>query len=79
MKRMEWHCRMRRILSLCDFTGNWSQPYVDAGYDVVRVDLQHGGDVRLMEKGDAPVHGILAAPPLHMFCQFRRSLEKIRV
>ncbi len=54
---------MNRILSLCDYTGNWSQPYVEAGYDVVRVDLQHGGDVRLLQKDTSPVHGILAAPP----------------
>lgn len=57
---------MRRILSLCDYTGNWSQPYADAGYDVVRIDLQHGGDVRLLEMDTKPVHGILAAPPAHV-------------
>ncbi len=32
--------RGRVILSLCDHTGNWSQPYADAGYEVVRVDLK---------------------------------------
>lgn len=69
---------MRRILSLCDYTGNWSQPYTDAGYDVVRVDLQHGGDVRLLEKDQKPVHGILAAPPLHMFCVIRSALAAQR-
>ncbi|MDR2893016.1 MAG: hypothetical protein LBV80_08030 [Deltaproteobacteria bacterium] len=57
---------MRRILSLCDFSGTWSQPYVDAGYDVIRVDLQHGQDVRLLERMDN-IHGILAAPPCTCF------------
>jgi hypothetical protein len=51
------------ILSLCDFSGNWSKPYEDRGYDVVRVDLKHGQDVRLLEIPSYPVRGILAAPP----------------
>lgn len=56
------------VLSLCDFSGAWSQPYVDAGYDVIRIDLQHGGDVRLL-RVDAlpPVRGVLAAPPCTEF------------
>lgn len=55
------------ILSLCDYTGNWSAPYAEAGYDVRRVDLQHGQDVRLLEHLRLPVHGILAAPPCTAF------------
>lgn len=56
------------ILSLCDFSGAWSQPYADAGYDVIRVDLQHGDDVRLLRVDDLPpVRGILAAPPCTEF------------
>ena len=35
----------KTILSLFDRTGVWSQPYVDAGYNVVRVDLADGLDV----------------------------------
>ena len=57
----------RTILSLCDYTGNWSAPYADAGYDVVRVDLKTGTDIRLMERISRPVWGILAAPPCTMF------------
>lgn len=58
---------MRRILSLCDYSGAWSQPYVDAGYDVIRIDIQTDGrDVRLLERMDN-VHGILAAPPCTCF------------
>ena len=56
----------RTILSLCDYTGNWSRPYRDAGYNVIQVDLKHGDDVRLFQyQGD--VHGILAAPPCTAF------------
>lgn len=55
------------ILSLCDYTGNWSRPYEEAGYSVVRIDLQSGKDVRLLECITAPVHGILAAPPCTAF------------
>jgi len=31
----------RLILSLCDYSGVWSRPYVEAGYRVVRVDLDY--------------------------------------
>ena len=57
------------ILDLCAGTGSWSQPYVDAGYDVVRVDLPR--DVRLLERLDVPVRGILTAPPCTYFCRMR--------
>lgn len=56
------------ILSLCDYSGSWSRPYADAGYEVVRVDLQHGQDVRLM-RWPGRVHGILAAPPCTHFAR----------
>jgi hypothetical protein len=55
------------ILSLCDYSGAWAKPYKDAGYDVRLVDLKNGQDVRLLEWIDAPVHGILAAPPCTVF------------
>jgi hypothetical protein len=58
---------MLTILSLCDFTGNWSRPYEEAGYEVLRVDLQRGEDVRLMRHLGRPIHGILAAPPCDHF------------
>lgn len=30
------------VISLCDLTGNFTQPWVDAGYDAILVDPQHG-------------------------------------
>ena len=66
------------VLSLCDYTGNWAKPYEDAGYDVQRIDLKRGGDVRFLEfLGN--VHGILAAPPCTCFAssgaRWKRSKE----
>jgi hypothetical protein len=58
----------KTILSLCDHSGTWSAPYTEAGYDVHRVDLQDGQDVRLLEY-PGHVHGILAAPPCRVFCR----------
>jgi hypothetical protein len=52
----------RLILSLCDYSGRWSQPYREAGYEVRQYDLKHGSDVRMIKKIDQPVHGVLAAP-----------------
>ena len=37
----------RIVISLCDYSGVWSEPYSEAGYDVVQVDLKHGQDARL--------------------------------
>jgi hypothetical protein len=59
-------CR-KTILSLCDFTGEWSRPYKESDYYVIQVDLELGQDVRLMNFIDGEVHGILAAPPCTVF------------
>ena len=53
------------ILDLCSGSGAWSQPYLEAGYDVRR-STSPDQDVRLWQlPQDLPyrVHGILAAPP----------------
>ena len=55
------------VLSLCDYTGEWSRPYREAGYDVRQVDLRRGEDVRLFEALPYPVRGVLAAPPCTEF------------
>ena len=57
----------RTVLSLCDYSGNWSQPYRDTGYKVVQVDLKRGQDVRTLKHLGSSVHGILAAPPCTHF------------
>lgn len=71
--------KYRTILDLCSGSGAWSQPYVDAGYTVIRVDLPD--DVRLVEYPDK-VHGILAAPPCTMFAssgaRWPRTKDEIR-
>jgi hypothetical protein len=51
------------ILSLCDYTGNWSKPYREAGYFVIQIDLQYGQDIRLLSPPTVPIHGIIAQPP----------------
>jgi hypothetical protein len=66
------------ILSLCDFTGNWSRPYERAGYEVMRIDLQNGQDVRLIPFIEQPVHGILAAPPCTHFSRAGAQYWKTR-
>lgn len=57
---------MKTILSLFDFTGNWSKPWKDAGYEVVQVDIKNGIDILNWDyKNDVKgeVVGILAAVP----------------
>ena len=62
----------RTVLSLFDYSGNWSRPYAEAGANVVQLDKKLGVDIMelncawlsenvLEEYGT--VDGILAAPP----------------
>ena len=60
---------MLTVLSLCDFTGNWSRPYLEAGYDVRKIDLKHGLDIRVFDALPYPVRGVLAAPPCPEFAR----------
>lgn len=54
----------KRILSLFDYSGRWSQPYREAGYAVIQVDLGLSQDILDFDYAALPsVHGILAAPP----------------
>lgn len=60
---------LRNIISLCDYSGIWSAPYREAGYNVTQIDQQLDGcDVRLLEY-PGEVYGILAAPPCRVFCR----------
>lgn len=61
---------MKTILSLCDYSGEWSRPYLEAGYSVICVDVKRGGpwngDVLELARhtNELPfIHGVLAAPP----------------
>lgn len=60
----------KTILSLFDFTGEWSKPWREAGYNVIQMDIQNGHDVHdfsveyFNENWDfSDVYGILAACP----------------
>ncbi len=64
---------VKLILDLCAGTGAWSEPYLKAGYDVVRVDLPY--DIRLAEAPLSRAHGILAAPPCTVFSYARNRYE----
>lgn len=73
---------IKTILSLCDFTGNWSRPYTeDDDYEVIQVDLKLGRDIRTLMKLPRKVHGILMAPPCTVFAgsgaRWERSREEM--
>lgn len=62
----------KTILSLFDFSGNWSRPYAEAGHNVIQIDVKLGIDMMdidatwLMENAMdsfGTVDAILAAPP----------------
>lgn len=50
------------VLSLCDRTGIWSEPFAAAGYRVLRWDLADGDDIRF-KHWPGKVHGVIAQPP----------------
>lgn len=54
------------IISLFDYTGVWSQPYRDNGYEVIQIDIQLGDDIMTWDYTEidkSRVYGILAAVP----------------
>jgi N12 class adenine-specific DNA methylase len=60
----------KTVLSLFDLSGQWSQPWRDAGYNVITIDIQSGHDVNdfsveyFTENWDIEnVYAILAATP----------------
>lgn len=55
------------ILSLCDYTGEWSKPYLEAGYKVDKIDIKINHDVRKLRANTNKYHGILMAPPCTHF------------
>lgn len=64
----------RLILDLCGGTGEWSRPYVEAGYTVLIVDPKVNGMtvewlLSTLQTADElmSVHGVLAAPPCTAF------------
>ena len=57
----------KTIISLFDYSGAWSKPYRDAGYEVIQVDIKHGKDIRWSYHMDKEVQGILMAPPCTAF------------
>jgi len=67
----------KTILSLFDYSGNWSKPYLEVGYNVIQVDIKHGIDILTWDYSDINnVYGILAAPPCPMF-SFCRTNAKL--
>jgi hypothetical protein len=65
------------ILSLFDFSGSWSQPYKNAGFEVIQHDLQLGFDVMQFDYSQiarSNVFGILAAPPCIHFTKASQHL-----
>ena len=54
----------RTILSLFDYTGNWSRPYKEAGFNVIQIDKKCGKDILTFEyRKNLQIYGILAAVP----------------
>jgi hypothetical protein len=67
---------MKTLLSLFDYSGQWSAPFADAGWSVVQVDIKHGHDIKKFSakwlinnllQGYPTIDGILAAPPCTCF------------
>ncbi len=55
---------MKTILSLFDYSGNWSKPYRENGYKVIQVDIKLGLDIYELDYQNLPdIYGVLAAVP----------------
>lgn len=55
---------MKSVLSLFDYSGNWSDPWRLAGWKVYQIDIKHGQDILTIDLDKyEDVDVILAAPP----------------
>lgn len=82
------------ILSICDYTGNWSEPFRQAGYTTIRVDPKltthvEGNDItygmtiqefndRYLDNYAYSILGILMAPPCTHFCSSGANLWRVK-
>jgi hypothetical protein len=55
--------RLKVVVSLCDYSGNWPRPWNEWGYTVLHYDLKHGDDVTKLNAGDVWQHVWDAAGP----------------
>lgn len=58
----------RVVISLCDYSGRWAQPWADAGHTVLLYDLKHGDD--LTQLGAFDIIGVHTLPgPFAVYSQ----------
>lgn len=72
---------MKNLLSLFDYSGNWSDPWREHGYQVLQVDLKHGIDVLELTPEDIPFESLdvlLAAPPCTDFASSGAQYWKVK-
>lgn len=72
MPRLERASEPWTIVSLFDWSGNWSRPYREAGYPVMQFDKLLGGDLMDFDYRKIPqgsVRGILIALPCTHFAR----------
>lgn len=65
------------IISLFDYSGSWSKPYKDAGFNVIQIDLKLGVDIlkwNYKKININSVFGILAAPPCTIYTKVSQHL-----
>jgi hypothetical protein len=72
--------KIKTILSLFDYSGNWPSFYKEAGYDVYQIDIKHDLNILDITKDDLPdsVYGILAAPPCTDFAGSGAQYWKVK-
>lgn len=72
--------QVNSLLSLFDYSGEWSRPYREAGWNVVQVDLQLGMDIFDFHVKDYPsgFRGILIAPPCDHFSAAGAQYWKVK-
>lgn len=66
------------IYDLCAGSGNWSLPYLEAGYIVYHVEIEKDKDVRLIHKPHERIYGVLAAPPCTVFASSGARWERTK-
>lgn len=69
----------KTLISLYDYTGNWSRPYKEAGWEVVQVDIKHGTDIMYWDYTAICADGILVAQPCTCYANCGNRHKKKRL
>lgn len=67
---------MKRLLSLFDYSGTWSQPYYQAGWDVIHWDIKLGRDIQIFDSVEKAL-SLIIIQNISIFSNFKNYTPRV--